>query len=309
MKFNKISRRDNPQKNLSTDYSISFPQSFVSSHQSAAMGVCFQTSGVYQGSMQQNQWSSNQLSALRTRVGPPGSAVFADERFMGVTQFDSQSNNNCSLASRSFESYQQSGNGLFADTPAQADQACQFRTPCLTSLTSVKSPLASRQFTPDGLLYANPYGRQLEEERLLQLKHTLLDDSDTPVSRHQMCPVDSLCEFVAPNSICGSSLATPMQQQQPSVYMSSTCGSAAALSNKTRIRWTQDLHDRFVECVNRLGGSDKATPKAILKLMDAEGLTIFHVKSHLQKYRNAKYVPDSSGGTQMLLLIAFMSRN
>ncbi|CAN0927673.1 Myb family transcription factor PHL5 [Linum grandiflorum] len=72
--------------------------------------------------------------------------------------------------------------------------------------------------------------------------------------------------------------------------------SGAGLSNKTRIRWTQDLHEKFVECVNRLGGADKATPKAILKLMDSEGLTIFHVKSHLQKYRIAKYMPDTSEG-------------
>ncbi|KAF8118757.1 hypothetical protein N665_0002s0068 [Sinapis alba] len=72
------------------------------------------------------------------------------------------------------------------------------------------------------------------------------------------------------------------------------CGTV--LGNKTRIRWNQDLHEKFLECVNRLGGADKATPKAILKLMDSEGLTIFHVKSHLQKYRIAKYIPDPREG-------------
>lgn len=83
---------------------------------------------------------------------------------------------------------------------------------------------------------------------------------------------------------------------KPSIGVSRNFSSGVAVSNKTRIRWTRDLHERFVESVNRLGGAEKATPKGILELMDHHGLTIFHVKSHLQKYRIAKYIPDSAEG-------------
>ncbi|KAJ6302730.1 hypothetical protein OIU77_016757 [Salix suchowensis] len=72
-------------------------------------------------------------------------------------------------------------------------------------------------------------------------------------------------------------------------------------SKVPRLRWTPDLHLRFAQAVERLGGYEMATPKLVLQQMNTKGLSIAHVKSHLQMYRSKKIddqgqVINSRGG-------------
>ncbi|CAN8266811.1 unnamed protein product [Cochlearia groenlandica] len=68
-----------------------------------------------------------------------------------------------------------------------------------------------------------------------------------------------------------------------------------------RLRWTPDLHRCFVNAVDILG-LQHSTPKLVLKMMDVKGLTISHVKSHLQMYRCSKLTlgkPEESSKTSI----------
>lgn len=97
--------------------------------------------------------------------------------------------------------------------------------------------------------------------------------------------------FESPKLGISDGLNSIHQQQQISLSGTNLPGDLGVVTSsdpKPRLRWTPELHDRFVDAVTQLGGADKATPKSVMKVMSVKGLTLYHLKSHLQKYRLGK---------------------
>ncbi|KAK6934732.1 MYB-CC type transcription factor, LHEQLE-containing domain [Dillenia turbinata] len=79
-----------------------------------------------------------------------------------------------------------------------------------------------------------------------------------------------------------------MNSQDRPMCVQGDSGLVLTTDPKPRLRWTVELHERFVDAVTQLGGPDKATPKTIMRVMGVKGLTLYHLKSHLQKFRLGK---------------------
>ncbi|KAI4327488.1 hypothetical protein L6164_019941 [Bauhinia variegata] len=97
----------------------------------------------------------------------------------------------------------------------------------------------------------------------------------------EVSQVPSLCLMTPPSELHSNSKLGSKGSNASSLLTQSLQQTA----RKQRRCWSPELHRRFVDALQQLGGAQVATPKQIRELMQVEGLTNDEVKSHLQKYR------------------------
>ncbi|KAL6273089.1 hypothetical protein ACE6H2_023781 [Prunus campanulata] len=278
-------------------------QIFDLQQQAWNMGVWVQQPTEDQPNMSQlqNHGLPRSPSSIMSRFESPASAFYATERCMGFSQYHSQVGNS---QFPSGQTYNESYSSM--DSSEQADPNLDIRN---TLQSVVKSqPSSYHQYQKSS---EKPNQIPLPSNNLFEHQQNKLHGESTASVRRpslSLPPKENqdqagCCNSFGTSPVTQLSFFSQQGKQSPRISsgnVSTTYGESPStspvLSSKTRIRWNQDLHEKFVECVNRLGGADKATPKAILKMMCLDGLTIFHVKSHLQKYRIAKYLPDTAEG-------------
>ncbi|CAL5213202.1 unnamed protein product [Lathyrus oleraceus] len=110
--------------------------------------------------------------------------------------------------------------------------------------------------------------------------------------------------FDSRGSRSSSSRAVSVSSSPPTVQPSlrSAPVQPQQIARKQRRCWSPELHRRFVNALQKLGGS-QATPKQIRELMQVDGLTNDEVKSHLQKYRlHTRRVPAANGNESVVVL-------
>ncbi|KAG6770226.1 hypothetical protein POTOM_025901 [Populus tomentosa] len=277
---------------------VSLSSQYFGNQQIRNMAPRLQPPVMEAGCQQQNISPERSSSSIMSRFESPASSFYATERSMRFPQYDWQAGSSfCSQYSKSYDSHQSSGPNYSINLGEQADHNF--------GLNSTLEPVVKPHYS-----YYNSFDKSdkglssSSGNKLPSQQHNKFLDNHGTVSlgNHFSVPFQGNQDrqvgcnpYSSP--FAGLSFNSLEGKQSPRFSLGGgPTSSGKDLSSKTRIRWTQDLHEKFVECVNRLGGAEKATPKAILKLMDSDGLTIFHVKSHLQKYRIAKYMPDPSEG-------------
>ncbi|KAK6923001.1 hypothetical protein RJ641_011305 [Dillenia turbinata] len=138
-------------------------------------------------------------------------------------------------------------------------------------------------------------GLQVKEEKRVQVQ-PLGGLSLVPCVTSEL-PTSNLGSKVGASfqSVCGSSSLFAENVKVLNKPYQQTC-------RKQRRYWSSELHRRFINALQQLGGCQAATPKQIRELMQVDGLTNDEVKSHLQKCRlHVKRVSAPNSGDSWMV--------
>ncbi len=138
--------------------------------------------------------------------------------------------------------------------------------------------------------------QQQQQQRQGGVRPIFITDDGKHVVVEQQAPAKLMRHPVLGRLQLQSKQQAAMEQanaQSGNSEKSDSAGKAASESpagsskeRRKRLVWTPELHERFVQAI-RAVGLHQAVPKTLVQIMNVEGLTTEHVKSHLQKYRNS----------------------
>ncbi|CAK7339407.1 unnamed protein product [Dovyalis caffra] len=158
--------------------------------------------------------------------------------------------------------------------PKQKSEEDDDRSTCENPIQLGNHSNKGGAFVPFKALSSFEESKRMEEKEVVS--------QATGLSLMTSAPELSSCNLIPKSNNCSNQMKVQSKSQQQAYRKQRRC-------------WSPELHRRFVDALQQLGGYQVATPKQIRELMQVDGLTNDEVKSHLQKYRlHLRKVPASS---------------
>ena len=165
------------------------------------------------------------------------------------------------------------------------------RSMAARSLAACKQPAVSarhhmemhpHQMTHGGLPVPRTGVHVRAEERPPPEVAADVDAAETPDGWTVLPSDDPRIQIAAAAGVGAGAAAAEPTREDATLRAALGQGLDPAATPRPRLSWTAELHDAFVVAVTMLGGATQARPRAIHELMQTPGLTVEHVKSHLQ---------------------------